>query len=334
MFTMKPIRPSRFAVRLLLTVACGAACCAGPSVSPEHHRVQTLQVRVLSTMLTDMAGVGEWGFSALVVADGHRILVDTGARPDTVAMNAREMNIDLTNIPEVVLTHNHGDHTGGLLRLREAVRGANSESLAVTHVGEGIFLKRDVARRDWMPMDELRTRYESLGGKIIVHKEPYELYPGVWLTGPVARKYPEKNFGIGPGGKLVLPNGSLGEDTIPEDMSLVIDTDRGLVVIVGCGHAGVINILDYARSKVREAPVHALVGGLHLFQLDDERLAWTAGKLKEFGMQNFLGAHCTGIEATYRIREWCRLSRRTAIVAATGSGFVLGEGIHPGLIAQ
>ncbi len=62
------------------------------------------------------------------------------------------------------------------------------------------------------------------------------------------------------------------EDTIPEDMSLVIDTDRGLVVITGCGHAGVINILDYARSKVREAPIHAVIGGLYFYL----GLAWTA----------------------------------------------------------
>jgi 7,8-dihydropterin-6-yl-methyl-4-(beta-D-ribofuranosyl)aminobenzene 5'-phosphate synthase len=244
------------------------------------------------------------------------------------------LNVDLTNIPDVVLTHNHGDHTGGLIHLREAVRGVNPAALAVTHVAQGILLKRDITRQRWMPMDELRRRYESLGGKMIVHKEPVELYPGVWLTGPVARKYPERNFSIGPVAKLVLPNGSSVEDTIPEDMSLVIDTDRGLVVITGCGHAGVINILDYARSKVREAPIHAVIGGLHLFQLNDERLAWTASKLNEFGVQNFLGAHCTGIEATYRIRELCRLSRKTALVAATGSEFVLGEGIHAGMIAQ
>jgi 7,8-dihydropterin-6-yl-methyl-4-(beta-D-ribofuranosyl)aminobenzene 5'-phosphate synthase len=82
------------------------------------------------------------------------------------------------------------------------------------------------------------------------------------------------------------------------------------------------------------APVHAVIGGFHLFQLDDERLKWTAGKLKEFGVENFLGAHCTGIEATYRIRELCGLSRKTAAVTAVGGGFTLGEGIHPGSIAK
>jgi 7,8-dihydropterin-6-yl-methyl-4-(beta-D-ribofuranosyl)aminobenzene 5'-phosphate synthase len=131
-----------------------------------------------------------------------------------------------------------------------------------------------------------------------------------------------------------MPDGSSVEDTIPEDMSLVIDTDRGLVVLSGCGHAGIINTLEYARAKIRAAPVNAIIGGFHLFQLDDEHLQWTARKLREFGIQNFLGAHCTGVEATYRIRELCGLSRKTAAVAAVGGGFTLGEGIHPGNISR
>jgi 7,8-dihydropterin-6-yl-methyl-4-(beta-D-ribofuranosyl)aminobenzene 5'-phosphate synthase len=300
----------------------------------QQHRVQSVDVKVLSTMLADTAGIGEWGFSALVVADGHRILFDTGARPDTVLNNARELNVDLSNVPDVILTHNHGDHTGGLLTLRQSVREKSPAALAITHVGEGMFLTRDRLAPGWKPMDQVRAAYEGLGGKMIVHDRPLELYPGVWLTGPVARVYPERNFGIGPAVKVRMPDGTTVEDTIPEDMSLVLDTDRGLVVLAGCGHAGVINTLEYARAKVRSAPVYAVIGGLHLFQLDDEHLKWTAGKLREFGVQNLLGAHCTGIEATYRIRELCGLSRKTAAVAAVGGGFTLGEGIHPGSISR
>jgi 7,8-dihydropterin-6-yl-methyl-4-(beta-D-ribofuranosyl)aminobenzene 5'-phosphate synthase len=332
---MKPILltrivpPTRWTAAAFLAIASLAGIAAA-----QPHRVQSVDVKVLSTMLADTDGIGEWGFSALVVADGHRILFDTGARPETVLNNALELKVDLTNVPDVILTHNHGDHTGGLITLRRAVRAKNPVALAVTHVGEGIFLKRDGTRRGWEPMDRVRATYEGLGGKVIVHDRPLELYPGVWITGPVARVYPERNFGIGPVAKIQMPDGSSVEDTIPEDMSLVIDTDRGLVVLLGCGHAGVINTLGYARTKTRAAPVHAVIGGLHLFQLDDEHLKWTADKLKEFGVQNFLGAHCTGIEATYRIRELCGLSRKTAAVAAVGGGFTLGEGIHPGSISK
>ena len=329
-------RTSPFGRVLQEAIAWGivATVMVASGFAQERRHVRQLDIKILSTMLTDLAGTGEWGFSALIVADGHRILFDTGARPETVLNNVRELKIDLSNVPDVILTHNHGDHTGGLITLRESVRARNAEALAVAHVGNGIFLKRSGGARDWVPMTQTRTRYEELGGKFAVHDGVSELYPGIWLTGPVARKYPEKNFGIGPGSKVELPDGSLVEDTIPEDMSIVFDTDQGLVVLTGCGHAGLVNILDFARSKVRSAPVFAVIGGMHLFQLNDERLTWTAGKLKEFGVQNFLGAHCTGIEATYRIRELCGLSRKTAVVGAVGADFTLGSGIHPGLIAQ
>jgi 7,8-dihydropterin-6-yl-methyl-4-(beta-D-ribofuranosyl)aminobenzene 5'-phosphate synthase len=140
-----------------------------------------------------------------------------------------------------------------------------------------------------------KTEYEASGGTFIVYDGPREIRPGVWLTGPVPRHYPERNWS----GALSLrgDNGALTEDNLPEDQSLVIDTANGLVVISGCGHAGVINTLEYARQKIRQAPIHAAIGGFHLYQASDEHLAWTAGKFKEFGLEQFLGAHCTGIEA-------------------------------------
>jgi 7,8-dihydropterin-6-yl-methyl-4-(beta-D-ribofuranosyl)aminobenzene 5'-phosphate synthase len=126
----------------------------------------------------------------------------------------------------------------------------------------------------------------------------------------------------------------LVEDTIPEDQSLVLNTPGGLVVVTGCGHAGIINILTFAREQFPNQPVEAVVGGLHLFSATDEQLNWTADKLKEFKVANLMGAHCTGIEAVYRIRERLALPRASAVVGSVGSSFVLGEGIHPGQLAK
>src|SRR5215471_9038139 len=86
-----------------------------------EKRVRSLRVLVLATMLAGnpgQGGIGELVYAALVEADGHRILFDTGARPDTVLRNARELGVNLSDVQEVVLTHNHGDHVGGLLTLR------------------------------------------------------------------------------------------------------------------------------------------------------------------------------------------------------------------------
>ena len=117
-------------------------------------------------------------------------------------------------------------------------------------------------------------------------------------------------------------------------MSLVLDAERGLVVVAGCGHAGVINTLEFARERIRAAPVVAVVGGLHLFDADGAALDWTADKLRGMGIGHLLGAHCTGIEAVHVLRGRLGLDRRTCVVGAVGSVFELGEGIRPGTIAR
>ncbi len=296
------------------------------------YRVKTLKVQVLSTMLASDDGVGEWGYAAVVDVDGRRILFDTGARPNTVLNNAKELHVDLSSITDVVLTHNHADHTGGLMTLRRAMMEKNPAALSRAHVGRGIFAVRRSGPgklSDFMTVT--RRDYEATGGHFVEYDHPVELLNGVWLTGPVPRKYPERNWGAR--SEIQTPDG-WKEDTIAEDMSVVVNTDQGLVILSGCGHSGIINTLEYARSSVRNAPIHAAVGGFHLYQLDDAKLEWTAGKLREFGLGNFLGAHCTGIEATYKIRALTGLTRRTCSVGAVGAVFELGKGIDPGSIAR
>ncbi|MGZ4813665.1 MAG: hypothetical protein ACXVZR_06640 [Terriglobales bacterium] len=109
---------------------------------------------------------------------------------------------------------------------------------------------------------------------------------------------------------------------------------QGIVVVTGCGHAGIANILTYASQEFPNEPVNAVVGGLHLFPASDEQLNWTADKLKEFKVANLVGAHCTGIEAVYRIRERAALTRKSAVVGTVGATYVLGEGIHPGSLVK
>lgn len=304
-----------------LPLAAAAAAQTSPS-----KRVKALKITVLTTMLADGRGIGEWGFAAMIDVDGKRILFDTGARPDTLVINARELGVSLNGIPEMVLSHNHGDHTTGLVTIRDQVQQAR------IHTGKGIFWSRPGPNgREGNFLAANRGKLTGLN--FIEHDKPAELAPGVWITGPVPRTYPERNFSIGPDGRVVTPDGPV-PDTVPEDSSLVFDTDKGLVVLSGCGHAGIANTLEYARKVVRDAPVHAAIGGWHLFNLDDERLAWTASKMREYGVQNFLGAHCTGVESVYRIRQLNKMSRENCVVGAVGASFDLARGISPGMIAR
>jgi 7,8-dihydropterin-6-yl-methyl-4-(beta-D-ribofuranosyl)aminobenzene 5'-phosphate synthase len=317
---------------LAVMVAALTGICAGAAAG-ESGQVRSLKITVLSTMLADGKELGEWGFSALVEADGHRILFDTGAHPDVVLKNAESLRVDLATIPDVVLSHNHWDHVGGLLTLRQSVLTRAPTALARVHVGEGIFYRRTSFNRgiDDNPALLLKPDFEREGGTFIVHDRPAQLYPGIWLTGPVPRKYPERNWSGS--GRVLTPAGWV-EDNVPEDQALAFNTGKGLVVLVGCAHAGIVNTLDYAQAVVRPARFAAVIGGVHLFAASDETLDWTGRKLAAFGVDNFLGGHCTGIEPVYRFRTALGLDRGHCVVAAVGSSYDLDKGIDPGNIAR
>jgi len=305
---------------------------APASAAETAKQIHSLKITLLSTMLVgDTTGIGEWGFSALVEADGHRILVDTGNHPETVLQNARDLKIELSDVREVILTHNHGDHVGGLLALRRELTKQNPDAISVVHVSKGIFYSRPLPDREGNRMIAIRKDYEATGGKFAEHDGWAEIFPGAWITGPVPRKYPERNWSVAI--KVQTPDG-LVEDTIPEDQSLVLNTTQGLVVITGCGHAGIINILTDANEEFHDHPVYGIIGGLHLYPATDEQLDWTGDKMKEFHVSNLLGAHCTGIEAVYRLRDRVGLTRKSAVVATVGSTFTLADGIVTGPLAK
>lgn len=309
-----------YARAFLAAVLVIATFSASAAKSEQRHHVKALKITVLSTMLAEY-GIGEWGYAALVEVDGKRMLFDTGARPQTVLINADDMGIDLSDIEDLIISHNHADHTGGLLTIRRELQKRNPRALSRAHVGKGIFRSRPGPNgRELNGLLPLKADYEASGGTFIVHDKPTELLPGVWLTGPVPRTHAEKYYPPG--------------DPIPEDSSLVIATDEGLVVLTGCGHAGVINTTEYARQSVEATPLLALIGGLHTLNASDEELAWTAEKLKAMGLRHFLAGHCTGIEATFRIRRLAGLDRKTAVVSAVGSSFTLGKGIDPLALAH
>ncbi len=292
------------------------------------HQARELKVITLSTMLADQ-GYGEWGYSALVEVDGRRILFDTGANPDVVLHNAEVLNIDLSTVEDVVISHFHDDHTGGLMTLRKALMGKNPAALSRVYVGAGIFEQRYAAdgaeANDFIA---LGADYRASGGNFVEISGPTEIAPGVWLTGPVPRGHAETNWNPG---LFVKEGASNVPDTLKEDTSLVIATASGTVIVTGCGHAGIMNIADDAQTITGDARLHAVIGGIHLFGKPDSVLIETATRLK--GLTYLLAGHCTGIEATFRLRELLNLDRHTAVVEAVGSTFVLGEGIDAGAIA-
>ena len=301
--------------RMAVTALAGGALA-------QTTRPNAVSVTILSTMLSG-SFTGEWGFAAMVEIDGKRILFDTGNRPDTVLNNLREMKMDLAGVPSVILTHHHRDHTGGLVTLRRDAMARDPQAIATAYGGKGILLPR-------MPANDfvlVKGEYEAAGGKLHEIAKPAEIAPHVWLTGPVPRVHGERNW---TGNTLLRADDRSVEDTLPEDQALVIDTNQGLIVVSGCGHAGIVNTLTYARKVVRATNIYAVIGGFHLFDANDQKLEWTARQLAPMGMTYFLAAHCTGVESTLRLRELMRLPPERMTIAQVGRRFESGKGILGG----
>ncbi len=290
-----------------------------------------MKVVILSTNLADRRGIGEWGFAALVEAGEARLLFDTGGRADAVLHNAEALGVDLAPITDVVLSHGHWDHTGGLVSLRRILRDRNPAAISRAHVAPGFFVERFRGGRPFSLGAEARREYEALGGSFIEHARPTELAPGVHLTGPVRRTHregnPPRDIFVGAATQPVT-------DDVPEDASLVLEAVEGPVVVTGCGHAGVVNIVEAALDIVGGQRITAVVGGLHLFDADDAALEWTGAQFRRVGVAHVLGAHCTGIEAVFRLRAAAGLDRRTCLAGAVGASYESGKGIDTGILAR
>ena len=169
-------------------------------------QIQAVKFTVLSTMLVGSGqGIGEWGFAGLLEADGRRILIDTGSHPDTVLQNARDLKIDLSNVKELIITHNHWDHVRGIMTLRKAMMQKNPEALSVMHVARGIFYSRPSERGEINEMIAIRKEYEATGGKIIEHAQGADIFPGAWLTGTDSARVSRAQ--LEPGYKCKRPKG-------------------------------------------------------------------------------------------------------------------------------
>ena len=288
----------------------------------QNSKIKDFKITILSTMLSD-THIGEWGFSAMIEADGQRILFDTGSREKTVIQNAKELKINLDNIDNVFLSHNHKDHTGGLINLKLN----HPTSFSNAHIGEGIFYSRPNSSGNDHYILNNKNTLDELGINFKTHQNPSQVMPGLWTTGQIPRKYDEKNWSEL--GKMVDSNGNIVEDTIPEDQSLFFDTDNGIVLISGCGHAGLINTLDYVKKIIPNRPIYKIIGGFHLLNLNEKKLEWTAKKMEEFGVKFFVGAHCTGLNSTYSIRNFMNLSSKNVLVGSVGT-YITNQGIFPG----
>ncbi len=323
---------------LLMTSACGGSAeTTSPQPTESPVGEAKASITILTTNAADVIGPGppmqgEWSFAAWVEVDGRSFLFDTGWSPSNVLSNAEVLGIDLSVAEDLILSHHHEDHTGGLETLRNALSKRNPKALSRIHVAAGIFAPRpgpDGGERN--PMIAMRERLEATGATFLTYDGPREIAPDVWVTGPVPRIHEEKNYPIGPEW-VVLQDGVVVPDVVPESQSLVVLASDGPILVSGCGHAGLVNTLEYAQARISDHPPQAAIGGFHLYEASDNVLRWTSEKLSELSLGSFLGSHCTGFESVYRIRELAAMDRDRARIGAIGTRYETGRGVVPGNI--
>jgi 7,8-dihydropterin-6-yl-methyl-4-(beta-D-ribofuranosyl)aminobenzene 5'-phosphate synthase len=238
----------------------------------------------------------EHGFSAWIEIAGRRLLFDTG-QGAAFAGNTDKLGIDLRTVDILVLSHGHYDHTGGVsFLIARAPTAAIYAHPAAT--GPRYALRDGVAKPIAMPA-ATRTALDvhPVGIRWITRSQ--QLAIGLGLTGPIPRLTDFEDTG---GPFFVDANGAQ-PDPIADDLALWMRTERGLVVVVGCCHAGLVNTLHHALKLSGETRLHAVIGGFHLNEASEVRLARTMAELQGLGPDLIVPCHCTGEEAVERLKQ-------------------------------
>jgi len=229
---------------------------------------------------------GEPGLSYLLEVDRKKILFDTGAS-DLFIHNAIAMNLDLSDIDVVVLSHGHGDHTGGLEYLLD-VLGPHQTKL-VMHPFAVVEKQKDGQQFGMTaPLKKLKEAFT-----MIPSTKPVWISEHLVFLGEIPRRHAFENQE--PLGERIEGD-SLVPDNLLDDSALAVRTEKGLFIISGCSHAGICNIIDYAREVCHESRVTGLIGGFHVSKAD-ERTQKTAEFLRDNHITNLYPCHCTGFVA-------------------------------------
>lgn len=252
------------------------------------------------TILVDnKAGEGllsEHGFSTWVVHGSQQLLFDTG-QGAALESNIQPLGIDLRHADAVVLSHGHYDHSGGLpLIVSRAPTIAIYAHPAATRARYAI---RDGAVRSIAMPQAARSSLENHPSAVHWTTAATELSDGVGITGAIPRKTDYEDAG----GPFFLDAEGTEPDPILDDLALWLRTDRGLLVIVGCSHAGLINTLRYALAQSGEQKLHAVLGGFHLAEASAVRLTHTMAALRELDPDLIVPCHCTGRKAVEQLMQ-------------------------------
>ena len=245
------MKNTRFLIIYFMVFVLGAAW-----VSAGEKKSVTMTVLYDNYVYTEGTHA-DWGFACLIETADKTILFDTGTKPDILMKNIKTLKVDLKKIDTIVISHDHGDHTGGL----ETVLKENSDVEV------------------YMPVafaEKYREKYGDKGVKVISVDEPLKICKGITSTGEMG--------------------------TSIKEQSLVCKTDKGTVIVTGCSHQGILEILKKAK-EISKQDIHLVFGGFHLLQHSRGQMAEIIRGFRTAGVEKCGATHCTGDEQIRQFRE-------------------------------
>jgi 7,8-dihydropterin-6-yl-methyl-4-(beta-D-ribofuranosyl)aminobenzene 5'-phosphate synthase len=241
--------------------------------------------------------VAEHGFALWIEMAGRTILFDTGNR-EALLPNCRKLNLRFSSLTDLVISHGHYDHTGGVdLVVREAgdIQVYLHQAAMQPRYSNGEVEARSVR----MPAASMRSIWSLPEDSMHWLTHPFNLAPDIGITGPIARLTGYEDSG----GAFYYDPWGKRPDPIEDDNALWLNSSEGLIVCVGCSHAGIVNTLQAVMEITGERRIRSVIGGLHLINASPERLAKTAAALNDFDLHQLVACHCTGDESFAHLSE-------------------------------
>ena len=235
--------------------------------------------------------VAEHGFALWIETGTQTIVFDTGHK-EAFLQNLQHLGLDLSVVSDLVISHGHYDHTGGINAVLEQARSVR------VHVHQGAFQPRysrkdEAPRSIRMPSWSLMARGKLNEDEIHWATRADQIGENVGITGPIPRLSSFEDTG----GAFYYDQGGLRPDPIDDDLAIWLQSTEGLIVCVGCSHAGIVNTAQAVLEHAGGDAIHTIIGGLHLLNASEERIESTVAALNGFGVKKLVACHCTGDDA-------------------------------------
>jgi 7,8-dihydropterin-6-yl-methyl-4-(beta-D-ribofuranosyl)aminobenzene 5'-phosphate synthase len=279
----------------------------GMGGADNHRRRKMLNSENLkiTTVIENTTGggrslLGEWGICIFVEAGNQKFLVDTGQSSAT-CHNMEVLGIDMEYVDAIVLSHNHFDHTGGLQSVLSRIKKKPIRVVAHPEVWALKYARSPkTGKTRYIGIPFRRDELETLGARFELTTEP------TWLTEDIAASGEEPMttaFETVPEFAVTKTEDGFEPDSLADDQSLYIRTELGLVIILGCAHRGMINIIEHARKLMKEDRVYMVIGGTHLGPASEDQLRSTTEALKNIDPRWIGVSHCTGQKVAVRLAQ-------------------------------